>query len=51
MKWNYAFAVCLSILAISVFAGYRIPSVLSGIALLAITKTAAVKIVARMKKR
>jgi hypothetical protein len=51
MKWNYAVAACLTILVISVFTGYRIPAVLSGIALLAVTKLAGFAIVARMITR
>jgi hypothetical protein len=51
MKWNYAVAACITVLAISVFTGYRIPAVFSGIALLAITKLAGFKIVARMITR
>jgi hypothetical protein len=51
MKWNYAVAACMTILVISVFTGYRIPAVFSGIALLAVTKLAGFKIVTRMKRR
>jgi len=51
MKWNYAVAACMTVLVLSVFSGYRFPAVFSGIALLAITKFAGVKIVARMKRR
>jgi hypothetical protein len=51
MKWNYAVAACMTVLVISVFTGYRIPAVCSGIALLAATKLAGFKIVARMKRR
>ena len=51
MKWNYAVTACMTILVISIFNGYRIPAVFSGIALLAVTKLAGFKIVARMKRR
>jgi hypothetical protein len=51
MKWNYAVAACMTVLMISVFTGYRIPAVFSGIALLAVTKLAGFKIVARLKRR
>jgi Na+/H+-translocating membrane pyrophosphatase len=44
-------AACMTILVISVFTGYRIPAIFSGIALLAVTKLAGFKIVAHMKRR
>ncbi len=50
MKWNYIVALCIAVLVYSVFKGYRVPSVFSGIALLAMTKFAGAKIVARVKK-
>ena len=51
MKWNYAVAACLTVLVISVFNGYRIPVLLSGIALLAVTKYAGSNIVARLIRK
>jgi hypothetical protein len=51
MKWNFLVALCIAALLVSVFNGYTVPGVVSGIALLAMTKVAGVKIVARMKKR
>lgn len=50
MKWNIVVASCLVVLAVSVFNGYRAPAVISGIAVMALSKFAAIKILARMKK-
>ncbi|HLQ78168.1 MAG TPA: hypothetical protein VK210_12480 [Terriglobia bacterium] len=51
MMWNCLLAACLIILVISVFNGYSIPAVFSGIALAALIKIAGIKIVARMKRK
>jgi hypothetical protein len=51
MTWNYALAACITVLAFSVFNGYTVPTVISGIALAALIKLGAFKIVSRMKSK
>jgi len=51
MKWNFAVAGCLAVLAVSVFNGYRTPAVLSGIAMVALAKFAGIRILAWMKRK
>jgi hypothetical protein len=49
MKWNFVVAGCIAVLVASIFYGYRAPAVFSGIALLALSKFAAFKLLAWMK--
>jgi len=51
MKWNFVVAGCLAVLVTSIFKGYRAPAVLSGIAVLALSKFAAVKLLAWMRRK
>jgi hypothetical protein len=50
MTWNYIVAACLGVLVFSVFNGYVVPAVFSGIGLLALIKVSAFKMVDRRKK-
>jgi hypothetical protein len=51
MKWNFLVAGCISVLAVSIFNGYRSPAVVSGIAILALSKFAGLKLLNRIKRK